>query len=452
MRHLFALGLTLSVVWPAAAQTEIIIRRPGEKDQVIRLDSARTREALAKAKVQLQTATGALQQRVQELQGKVSELRLNEEPLRLNTLALRNGELAAEGLVAPLMKSFAAILRQPHLGILVATTPRETDKYGAYVSAVTPGSPAEKAGIMSGDIITKIAGKSLTEKDPKDDSGPGVRLVSIIGTLTVGKPVDVELRRGTQNKTVKVTPDDGDAGAIAQAELGVRLPLALDLNRALTLRTRQPWNTDPQPFNVFSNGNGGAFSFSFGNNGLFASYELAPLNEKLGAYFGTSEGVLVVTNRSIQGFEEASIAMPRDVVMGRMQTDSLRAMPRQMDSVRATPRAGGVVMGRPVTRVDTIRVPGRPDSIRTRTIVRGSRVDENPTFIDGVQVRPGAYSARKPVNIGLEPGDVIVSVDGRKVSNPGQLMRIVGSYEHNDEFKLQIMRQKHAETLTVKMP
>ncbi len=47
---------------------------------------------------------------------------------------------------------------------------------------------------------------------------------------------------------------------------------------------------------------------------------------------------------------------------------------------------------------------------------------------------------------------MIVSVDGRKVTNPSQLMKIVGSYDHNDEFKLQIMRQKHAETLTVKLP
>src|ERR1019366_3906141 len=75
------------------------------------------------------------------------------------------------------------------------------------------------------------------------------------------------------------------------------------------------------------------------------------------------------------------------------------------------------------------------------------------TYIDGAPGQSGYWARRQvPVNIGLEPGDVIVSVDGRKVSNPSQLMRIVGTYEHNDEFKLQIMRQKHAETLTVKMP
>ena len=70
--------------------------------------------------------------------------------------------------------------------------------------------------------------------------------------------------------------------------------------------------------------------------------------------------------------------------------------------------------------------------------------------IEGVPAQPSAR--RTPFTMGLEPGDVILSVDGRKVTSPSQLMRIIGSYDHNDEFKLAIMRQKHQETLPVKMP
>jgi S1-C subfamily serine protease len=55
-------------------------------------------------------------------------------------------------------------------------------------------------------------------------------------------------------------------------------------------------------------------------------------------------------------------------------------------------------------------------------------------------------------SLGLAPGDVVTAVDGRKVSNPGQLMRILGTYEKNEEFKLQIMRQKRTETVTAKLP
>lgn len=438
MRRLFALGLTVCVVGSAAAQTEVIIRRPGQKDQVIRLDSAHTKEALVRAQAEIEKATTALHQRMKEMAGNLSQMHgtaLTEAPLRLNTLALKNNELAAENFLAPLMKSFAAAMRQPHFGIGIDTRPRESDKYGAYITSVTPGSPAEKAGIMSGDIITKIAGKSLTDKDAKDDSGPGVRLISIISTLTVGKPVEVELRRGTQNKTVKVTPDESEGGVMARMAPSIaeasRLPVDR-LNWTFAPRGETPARAGAVAvpgFNIFSNGNG-AFAYSFGDNGLFASYELAPLNEKLGAYFGTTEGVLVVNNRSNRVFEEASVTtgMARDVVMGRIQADSLRAQ----------------------TRIDTIHPVGRqPDSFRTRVTVRGGRTDQNPTYINGVPVTPRRPT---PVNIGLEPGDVIVSVGGRKVTTPSQLMRIVGSYDHNDEFKLEIMRQKHAETLTVKMP
>ena len=287
----------------------------------------------------------------------------------------------------------------------MATSPRETDKYGAYISAVTPGSPADKAGILSGDIIVRIAGKSLIEKDPKDpkdDSGPGVRLIGIISTLTVGKPVDVELRRGTQNRTVKVTPNEDDGGMIARMAPNVTEFPKLQLDRmgeAFTLRTRElPGRMafpESQSFSIFGNGNG-AFNYTFGSDGLFASLELAPLNEKLGAYFGTSAGVLVVNT-----------GMGRPALMREFRNDSARAGAR----------------GTSVRRI----------------------------VADSISMTAGG-SVRAVNTLGLEPGDVILSVDGRKVTSPSQLMRIVGSYDHNDEFKLQIMRQKRAESLNVKMP
>ena len=76
---------------------------------------------------------------------------------------------------------------------------------------------------------------------------------------------------------------------------------------------------------------------------------------------------------------------------------------------------------------------------------------DSAVIVEGRPLEASA-SRRAPVKIPVEPGDVILSVDGRKVTSPSQLMRIVGSYDHNDEFRLQILRQKRAETLTIKMP
>src|SRR5713101_1163024 len=43
------------------------------------------------------------------------------------------------------------------IGVVVRTDASpETDKLGAKLEAVTPGGPAEKAGLKAGDIITKF--------------------------------------------------------------------------------------------------------------------------------------------------------------------------------------------------------------------------------------------------------------------------------------------------------
>ncbi|HQR17812.1 MAG TPA: PDZ domain-containing protein [Gemmatimonadales bacterium] len=47
-----------------------------------------------------------------------------------------------------------------------------------------------------------------------------------------------------------------------------------------------------------------------------------------------------------------------------------------------------------------------------------------------------------PAPLGLKAGDVVLSVDGRKVSGPGQLMRILGSYDSDEPIGLEVMRQK----------
>ncbi|MDH3580658.1 MAG: Do family serine endopeptidase [Hyphomicrobiales bacterium] len=67
---------------------------------------------------------------------------------------------------------------------------------GALVASVTPGSPAEKAGIEAGDVIL-----SFNDLDVEAMRG----LPRIVARTPIGETVDVEILRGEKKKTLRVT-------------------------------------------------------------------------------------------------------------------------------------------------------------------------------------------------------------------------------------------------------
>ncbi len=58
----------------------------------------------------------------------------------------------------------------------------------------------------------------------------------------------------------------------------------------------------------------------------------------------------------------------------------------------------------------------------------------------------------KKDGLGLKGGDVVLAVDGRKVSGPSQLLRILRTYDAGDALKFEILRDRKRETVTGKMP
>jgi S1-C subfamily serine protease len=78
------------------------------------------------------------------------------------------------------------------LGLSSAEQP---DSPGAVVGTVTNGSPADKAGIRGGDVITSIAGKTV--RNPSD-------LSLAVLTKRPGDEVKVELKRDGKSQTVTV--------------------------------------------------------------------------------------------------------------------------------------------------------------------------------------------------------------------------------------------------------
>lgn len=66
---------------------------------------------------------------------------------------------------------------------------------GALVGEITPKSPAEKAGIKSGDVITSVNGKKINDAR---------ELRLMIGAMAPGTKVQLEVNREGQNKTFGV--------------------------------------------------------------------------------------------------------------------------------------------------------------------------------------------------------------------------------------------------------
>ena len=183
--------------------------------------------------------------------------------------------------------------RRARLGLKVNLRARSTDSVGAYVDAVTPNGPAAKAGIQSGDVITKVDGKSVLTSRPSDpqadqQSLPGLRLIELAARLQPNDTIAVEFRRGKERKTVSVvTADEPDI--LFQATPGG------PGGRSFAFRRMGPDGPHPMSLQLedeFEPGVGGPV-FLYGSP--LANLELAPLNSDLGPYFGTNEGVLVVS-------------------------------------------------------------------------------------------------------------------------------------------------------------
>ncbi len=69
---------------------------------------------------------------------------------------------------------------------------------GAYVQEVAAGSPAEKAGIKTGDIVTEIDGKKLS------DQGADTSLATIVNTKKIGDTISLKIYRDNKDQTVQV--------------------------------------------------------------------------------------------------------------------------------------------------------------------------------------------------------------------------------------------------------
>jgi len=155
------------------------------------------------------------------------------------------------------------------IGVIVRTdASAETDKIGAKIEGVSPGGPADKAGLKVGDVITKLNGASLAGVPAGDDeeSGPGRKLIGLARGLEPGDTVRIEFRRGSESKTATLVAEN-----LGSSRFMMEMP--------------EPGHMmmPPSP----------EMNFEFFES-PWGDLRLVSLNPDLGEYFGTKEGVLVV--------------------------------------------------------------------------------------------------------------------------------------------------------------
>jgi S1-C subfamily serine protease len=219
---------------------------------------------------------------------------------------------------------------RPRLGILVESRfEADGEHVGAVIMAVTPGGPADEAGLEAGDVITAVDGVELAEQHGR----PHDALIREMLRFQDGDAVTIDYLR------------DGTAGSTT-----VHLR-ALEIDE-FVFEPRLERLLEPD-VRLYGGHSGPAMSWYFPHGWL--DMELVSLNAELGEYFGTDDGVLVI---------------------------------------------------------------------------RGPDNDE----------------------LGLEGGDVIVSIDGRSVTSPTQAMRILRSYEPEESMEIEIYRHGRRETIAASVP
>jgi S1-C subfamily serine protease len=205
------------------------------------------------------------------------EQKLHEAQERLEEAAQEVAELSVSisDELGPEVRRFAHEGSRPMLGIGIDMSEKGAapDGHGVRVTSVSPGGPADSAGIKANDIIVAFAGKPVAGADGKS---PQKQLVAGIRDLKAGQSVAIEYQRdGKLTKTQIVPKSVADSLADLRMFSMDAMPIPPDVDTKRWARLR------PMPFGMHDEGG-------------FGSAELVELSPQLGKYFGVDKGLLVV--------------------------------------------------------------------------------------------------------------------------------------------------------------
>ena len=234
-------------------------------------DELEARMKEAEARLVAQEAEVVRQVEVERrVEAEEAEERMREAERRLAEAALQVADLSMAQL--PQMERLERMIRAgrgPVLGIMISPGGEEPVE-GVEVLAVTPGGAAEEAGLLSGDVIASVNGEPLTAES---GMAANEKLLDFMSGVEEGDELEVEYLRGSDADKVTLKPRPAsnvyafsfDGKDFKMPEVGVA-----------------PHMKQFENFVWMTHDDG------------FGDMELVALTERLGSYFGTSEGLLVV--------------------------------------------------------------------------------------------------------------------------------------------------------------
>lgn len=234
-------------------------------------------------------------------------------------------------------------LRRGRMGITVNMAADPRDSIGAVVVAVTPGGPADRAGVRANDVIVRMNNVRLAtgprDEADGDESRPGRRLINLASRLDPGDTVRLEIRRDSRTHNFTLVAEESDLDRVIERRFpGGRI----EIDRMMPgIRVPMP---DESRMRVFAFGAGG-----------ISDLELVRVSSELAQGLGISEGLLVV-------------------------------------------------------------------------------------------------SVGADTSLGLRAGDVILTIGGRRPTDPAHAMRILSTYDRNEPIQFEVMRQRQRRTVTGRLP
>lgn len=263
--------------------------------------------------------------------------------------ARRVAELQRQLMEEGQFEGYFRALQRPGVGVVLA---ENEGKEGVRLAAVTPGGPADKAGLRGGDVLVSVDGRKV--------EGSGEAAVAsarrLLSGLEKGQKLRLGYRRDGKAGTAEVTVDDigrlallrGDeARAHADALVRAMPVIAPTVDMEIARLAAAPCASEDEDCRMPQ------LLEAFRWNGL----NLATVDDKLGRYFGADRGVLVLSSGELPELEPGDVIRKIDDEPVESPRQAMRALRQGKSGDRVTVE---VLRDRKPHRVE-VTVPETPD-------------------------------------------------------------------------------------------